>query len=146
MKGNAGILNEASSSCWRVGRKVTDLIVKHNGDKERIEEELELAIPWVLLFALAIRVLPILLDVCFHLEVVYGSEDKNVPERNSLFRKLARGKITSLENICSSGEECIAFTAEDAENDDMPLDARLLRWVSANFELISDEMDEGFDD
>ena len=130
----------------RVGRKVTDLIVMHNGDKERIEEELELAIPWVLLFELAIRVLPILLDVFFHLEVVYGSEDKNVPERNSLFRKLARGKITSLENICSSGEECIAFTAEDAENDDMPLDARLLRWVSANFELISDEMDEGFDD
>lgn len=130
----------------RVGRKVTDLIVKHNGDKERIEEELELAIPWVLLFELAIRILPILLDVFFHLEVVYGSDGASEVERNTLFRKLSKGKLTSLENIVSADEECIAFTAEDAENDDMPLDARLFRWVSANFELISDEMDEGFDD
>lgn len=130
----------------RVGRRLTDLIVRHRGDKERIEQELELAIPWILLLELAMRLLPILLDLYFHCEVVSSGEDEDDGGSENLFRKLSRGKIWSLADICTTDQECIAWTAEDAEDDDMPLDARLFRWVSANFDLISDEMDEGFDD
>lgn len=130
----------------RVGRKLTDLILKHNGDKEKIEQELEFAVPWILLLELAFRLLPILLDLYFHCEVLESHDGDRDFNHADLFRKLSRGKVWSLADICTTDQECIAWTAEDAEDDDMPLDARLFRWVSANYELISDEMDEGFDD
>jgi hypothetical protein len=129
----------------RAGRILTGLVLKHDGDKEAIEKELEFAIPWVLLLELAFRLLPILLDIYFHCEAVeIQGEEEYDPQK--FFERCAKGKIRSLADICSTDQECIAWTAEDAEDDDMPLDARLFRWVSSNFELISDEMDEGFDD
>ena len=121
----------------QAGRLVRDLVSEHNGDKEKVLKELENPALFYILVEIAIRLVPIIIDIYF------SCENANEPQN---YRSSVNGAISVLSNVSMGDEATLAATAEDAEDDDMLCHAKFYRFIAQNHEVFSDEYIEEFGD
>ncbi len=105
----------------RIGKHVWGLIEKHEGDEDKVYEELRKTIPYALLIELGILIFKVLVELYFK-------------------RTNPRQTINALSVSAALDSEDMYLIADDCEEDGMVKESKVLRWIALNATEV------GFDD